>query len=187
MKMIGRKRWRILWFSGALALILMALGVIAFKTILPRLIEYYILAELRSAGIEGADLDGLLIDWNHASFTNLRIGKENDLRIAEVIVQYSLPDLLQGHLERITISGLRMGIHVDANGVSFGTLDDLLKSTQDGATTPPVLPAALIEIRASQLDLTAPFGASTVPNSAKLRLGNNLTGHCFRQCFMAAG
>ncbi|MFQ5915634.1 MAG: YdbH domain-containing protein [Nitrospinota bacterium] len=172
-KMAGRKRKRVLWFSAGLALILMVFGAIAFKMILPRLIERYILAELRSAGIERADLDVRLIDWNHAVFTNLRVGEEGDLRIAEVTAQYSLPDLLQGRLKRITVSGLRMHIHVDANGASFGTLDNLLRSTQDGGTVPLVFPAAVIEIRTSQLDVTTPFGASTVTVSAKLRLANS--------------
>ena len=171
--MIGQKQSRILWFSGGLVLILIIFSAIAFKIILPRFVERYILAELRSAGIEHADLDVRLIGWNHALFTNLRVGEENDLRIAEVTAQYSLPDLLHGRLERITISGLRIHIDIGANGVSFGALDDLLKSKQDGGTVPPVLPAAVIEIRASQLDVTTPFGPSTVPISAKVHLANS--------------
>ncbi len=172
-KMAGRKRWRILWFSGGVALILIVFSAITFQIILPWFIERYILAELRSAGIEHADLDVRLIGWNHALFTNLRVGEESDLRIAEVIAEYSLPDLFRGRLERITLSGLRMHIHVGASGVSFGALDDLLKSTQEGRTVPPVLPAAVIEMRASQLDVTTPFGPSTVSISAKLHMADS--------------
>lgn len=163
------KRGKLFLVLGGLLLILVVSAYV-FLSSLPDIAQRVILTQLQSAGVKDARLVVRHIGWESTSLTGIRIGENKDLEIAEIRASYSLPELLRGQLFTITITGLQLRARLDSEGISFGSLDPLLKVSPSNSTVgaPPV-PFPNIELRSSKIEVSTPYGPIEVPVSLEVQ------------------
>jgi hypothetical protein len=122
--------------------------------------RWLLLGEIHRAGIEKASLEVEAVSVEGLSLTDLRLGAPPALEIARIDARYSPAGLWKGHLDELSIWGLRLWASLGDDGLSLGALDPLLEGDSAGAGG---LPARKIAIADARADLEAPGGAVTLP------------------------
>jgi hypothetical protein len=175
-----RARWPIVLGSCAAVLLLLAAAIAQRRTIARSLID----ARLHALGLREVDEVVERFGLAELGVRDLRIGSEGDLVVERIDARYSLSSLLAGHLEEISVRGVRLRGTLDESGLSFGSLDSVLERSErgesggGGAAPAAALPAAKIEIEDALVQIETPRGpvATTFEARASDAGGGDIEG-----------
>ena len=115
----------------------------------PYFVERVILKHMHNLGIEEPGLKVNALTHRNMVISEVR-GKNLDMEISSVIVDFKLSGLIQGRVERITVSGLRWKIDWNENEVDWGIP---LNRNGDRDSSTPAIPFDLLEINSSFLKI----------------------------------
>jgi hypothetical protein len=115
--------------------------------------RWLLLGEIHRAGIEAASLEVETVSVEGLSRTDLRLGAPPALEIARIDARYSPAGLWKGHLDELSIWGLRLWASLGNDGLSLGALDALLEGDSAGAGSR--LDLADCELSVAKLDASA--------------------------------
>ena len=146
------------------------LGLLALLAVLgaavliaaPFVIERVVTSELEKRGIEAVEMQVGTPGPGGTTVRRVRIGQDEAFTADELRVEYSLPALANGRIERIRLVRPRLRLRISDTGeVSFGSLDPLFGSAPaDGGAPQLGLPAPL-EIVDGAITAATPTGDMT--------------------------
>jgi len=141
---------------------LLLLAVAAAVAVSQRLAiaRWLLLGEIHRAGIEEASLVVEAMSFGELSLADLRLGAPPALEIAHLEARYSPASLWNGHLDELSVSGLRLQASLGDDGLSLGALDALLEGDSGDAVG---LPARKIVVEDARAELEAPGGSVSLP------------------------
>jgi hypothetical protein len=151
-----RRAGRILAIALAtlLALVLVAL------LLAPIFIERTVRAELAKRGVDDVSMDISVPGLTESMVRNLRIGRDGAFTADEIAIDYSVPELVHGRIDRIRLVHPRLLLRISEDGkLSFGSLDPLFEG-EDNAGGGLVLPAP-IDIVDGSVTAATPAGEIT--------------------------
>ena len=133
---------RTIWALTLTLLLALACAVL-FYTAGPAVIERIIISQMRSSGLEEPKLKVHAVTHNSLHLTGVSASRPL-VHIDSVVIDFSLGGLIRGRVNKISISGLKQWIAIRDNKLDLG-----LPDTNQGAGTPPVIPADVISINSS--------------------------------------
>ncbi|MEQ9642910.1 MAG: YdbH domain-containing protein [Alphaproteobacteria bacterium] len=153
----------------ALLILLVLIGAAAWLWRLP-------LAERAAAMLAAAqgvslDLTVTALELDHAAAEAIRIGTDRPIAIAAARVDYQLPQVLRGIVDRVSLDGLNAAIVIDNDGLripALANLDDAASS--ETAPLPPLPPIHLTKAR---LSVDTAQGTVEAAGNATLAAGTN--------------
>jgi hypothetical protein len=93
---------------------------------LPAQAERLILSELTRRGFPDASLHVIALGTRHAEVEAIRLGSDDELRVARVSAHYTVEGLWQRRVDAIRISGVEVRLGIGRDGLGLGSLDPLL-------------------------------------------------------------
>ncbi|MFM2045331.1 MAG: hypothetical protein RLY86_3907 [Pseudomonadota bacterium] len=167
------RRWRQRLAAGTgLGLVALAAACTLFALSAgPGLIADRATAALRAAGYGQA---AVAVESVGLSSTTLTVKLAGDQGIDRVMADYSLPGLLNGRLDRLVVTGLRLTLAKAEDGlrpVGFDPPPGNATAPGQGGWTLPDLPVGVVELRQALLSIDLGDGKLAVPLSAELRPG----------------
>ena len=134
--------------------------LLAALLLAPVFIERTIRAELAKRGVDDVSMDISVPGLTQSTVRNLRIGRDRAVTAEEVIVQYRIPALMNGRIDRIRLVHAKLHLRVSEDGkLSFGSLDPLVQG--DGSAGGGLVLPAPIEIVDSSVTAATPAGEIT--------------------------
>jgi hypothetical protein len=171
----ARGRRRVLGIAALAILLAAAVTLLALVYKRRELAQDLLLSALRARDLSPASVTVTRLDPGGVELRKLRIGREGDLRIAEVDGNYSAGGLVQGRLDALRLAGLQLRGTLDHRGLSLGALDPLLTGGSGGGESGAVaLPAASLTVEDGRVELETPYGLLEMP--IELRLDADLAG-----------
>jgi hypothetical protein len=159
-----------------LVFLLLLFGGIAAYFLVPwnNILEQRIIAFLNEKGLQNISFDIDNVGIHQATFSNIKIGKENPLLLQSVTVQYNPKELAEGNLRGLTLTGLDIEITQTKDGWAIAGLDDLRSKTgrEKSAITfsdiVDILPFSFIDIKDSHLRITGKSIQTALPFNMRL-------------------
>ena len=112
---------------GLLAVVLLL--AIAAWLAAPLAIERIIKSELEKRGLATAEMDIGMLGPTATTVRRVRLGEDDAFTADALAIEYSLPGLAKGRVERIRLVRPRLRLRISDTGeVSFGSLDPLFGS-----------------------------------------------------------
>ena len=160
------------------ALLLFVVVLIALPWLLPSLLESYLARSLAGMGLKNPRLE-----VRHAGFRQLDVqqltlgsGDPPDLVIPSLAVDFSLPGILEGRVDRIAVTGMRLRARIGPGGVTVRGLEPLFKGGRAGASRLPFrrlqVASALADVEWNGRRIVVPFDlqALAVPERESVSL-----------------
>ncbi|MDD2236413.1 MAG: YdbH domain-containing protein [Kiritimatiellae bacterium] len=79
--------------------------IVVQSTILPGVLERMLHRTAETAGFPVQTLEIRSVSWSHAVFSSVTLGRESEIKIDTLQMEYNLRDLLSGHIQALRISG----------------------------------------------------------------------------------
>jgi hypothetical protein len=172
----ARERRRVLVVAALAILVAAAASLLVLAHKRHELAQGLVLSALRARDLSPASVAVTRLDLSGIELRRLQIGREGDLRIAEVDVDYSAAGLVRGQLDALRVAGLRLRATLDQRGLSLGALDPLLRGESGGGESGAVvLPVGAIAVEDGRIELDTPYGPLEMP--IELRLDTDPAGH----------
>ena len=139
--------------------ILLALLLVALL-LAPVFIERTVRAELAKRGVDDVAMDMSIPGLTGITVRNLRIGRDSALTADEIALQYRIPTLIHGSIDRIRLVRPRLHLRISEDGkLSIGDLDPLLQGNSNAGGG--VLLPAPVEIIDGSVTAATPAGDIT--------------------------
>ncbi|WP_162912904.1 intermembrane phospholipid transport protein YdbH family protein [Rhodospirillaceae bacterium SYSU D60014] len=149
---------RRIWLAATV--LILGLGVLFL--FLPRIVEALLIAGLERAAFPSPSLRVTDIGWRQATLADLRLG-DGEASIDELVVTYSPVGLLRLQVNQIRLSGLRVAVRLDGEGLPFGSLDAPLAALGGGTEngTAPAMPDVILDD--GRVAITTRLGEVVIP------------------------
>jgi len=142
-------------------------GVVVFRLALT---EALLSSQLASLGIPARGLTVTAFDLNHLVVSDIALGRDDELRVEAVTLNYNPDGLLAGRLEDITIEGLNLRLDLSGAGPPLGSLQTLLQEERGaGGGGVALLPSAVILSR-GRIEAMTPTGDMAAALSGRWQL-----------------
>lgn len=158
--MADRRPRRFRWLRSAALIGLGAIAVVAAALwlLLPTIVGRLVTERLAEMGVPAPRLVVSQVGYGRVILAGVAAGTEDELTAREIAVEYRLPELFDGTIDGITISGPTLRASLGPDGLSLGSLDPLLAGNRDGE--PPSIPPVRIED--ATIDLATVIGRVTL-------------------------
>jgi hypothetical protein len=165
----GRRSQRF-WVAITLCLVLLV-GIVVLIAQRRAVARSLIDSQLRSLGLQEIEHEVERFGLREFGVRNFRVGNERGLSVDRIDARYSLPSLLAGRLESLSVSGVRLRGAFEDGRVTFGALDSALADGGGtaGGGAPLALPAWNIAIDDVEVSVETPEGLLSGSFAANLR------------------
>ncbi len=148
-----------LWRYAGLAILTLAL----LLAVLVGLAPTWLRLGLALYGVDDVRIGSFDIGLNTIELEDIEIGSPAHQSVDAIRIDYTLGDLISGHVDRVTVEGASARMNID---------DAFSKDDETGGDTSPApLPAAFVDeliVKDSRIDLETPMGVLTLPISGRI-------------------
>lgn len=126
--------------------------------VLPAILERVLVDRLVEMGVPSPRLSIVRLGLERSVVRGIRAGQDGEFTADEIVVDYHLPEILEGTLRQVVVRGARLSASLGPDGLSLGSLDPLLAGGGGGEL--PALPP--IRLDAARLDLATDYGIAQI-------------------------
>lgn len=121
--------------------------VVAWTSVLPKLIEREIVLALQKRGLSEVTVTTQAVTFKRAALHDFSIGMEKRFKVSDIAIDYTLSSLMQGRVGAILMTGAELDVRTQKGVVDWGPLANFSGEGEAG------LPFDRLELRASTLIL----------------------------------